>query len=714
MTEIIQLITSVIVFHLILGSLLVLLASQYIAKSRINAATRHSTWLSVLLVLILMPASTLNPFNRVEIPENNPDAVKTQSSHLDTVVKTDFRNALSPQSENAFESTSTAGLKRSFSDMLASVRTIESRIFDVLSSTLGKFALVNWILGLLLCSIVVGAFVKLMVFAIAYIKLQSLFRTSEAANQCWKEKTQRLMRFVGLTKCPSLRTHEAITSPLSCGLFKPWIVLPKAWVDCESVDPEFVNQALIHELAHIKRYDPFVALFQSFISIFTFWHPGINYVNRQIRFERELACDDWVIASSSPNKSKEIKSFATNLLAIATAMPQGAEKHSLSVGCVQSSWGLGARLAILLDRQANHSNRIQSRQYNIFLAVILVFLLISVLIWPAIPVSNAAISTFSNTQLVILETRSQQYETLQTEQGTSTELNDAIINVETADQLLGGGNEGAIQSMADGRSQEPSIDSNSTAITSDSKPVPEPQSTSFTTPDGITDVDSGTAEYEEVGRRELDSTPPAPIASVTPFQEPSAHRQIEISTLRPARSKPSDGFFANAEVPETVVDLELTDVWQPIEGNPNLNRKTTTTQAVNEGNSQIALLDEISKNELLRQIESTEEEFYRVFNSNSIEKSLTIICGKYRPTNSHISHSYCEPKFLIDSRSENMQSKFIHRDFSQVTTNTIVNNNRENFQRLTEEMNALLARNEYFRGLNATLRAMRARLEKIQ
>jgi len=54
---------------------------------------------------------------------------------------------------------------------------------------------------------------------------------------------------------------------------------------------------LAHELAHIRRYDHLVNLLQRLIEAFLFFHPGIWYVSRRLRVERELCCDDCVLAA---------------------------------------------------------------------------------------------------------------------------------------------------------------------------------------------------------------------------------------------------------------------------------------------------------------------------------------------------------------------------------------------------------------------------------
>ena len=54
---------------------------------------------------------------------------------------------------------------------------------------------------------------------------------------------------------------------------------------------------LAHELAHIKRHDYLVNLFQLVAETLFFYHPVVWWTSKQIRIERELCCDDIAVQS---------------------------------------------------------------------------------------------------------------------------------------------------------------------------------------------------------------------------------------------------------------------------------------------------------------------------------------------------------------------------------------------------------------------------------
>ncbi len=59
-----------------------------------------------------------------------------------------------------------------------------------------------------------------------------------------------------------------------------------------------VEAILLHELAHIRRFDYLVNLLQRAAEGLLFYHPAVWWMSRVIRAERENCCDDVVVAMS--------------------------------------------------------------------------------------------------------------------------------------------------------------------------------------------------------------------------------------------------------------------------------------------------------------------------------------------------------------------------------------------------------------------------------
>ena len=86
-----------------------------------------------------------------------------------------------------------------------------------------------------------------------------------------------------------------MTVPAVVGVLRPMILLPPSLLT--GLSPTDVEAILIHELAHIRRWDLLINLAQRIIEALLFVHPVVWYISHRISVERENACDDLVLAS---------------------------------------------------------------------------------------------------------------------------------------------------------------------------------------------------------------------------------------------------------------------------------------------------------------------------------------------------------------------------------------------------------------------------------
>ncbi len=133
-----------------------------------------------------------------------------------------------------------------------------------------------------------------------------------------------------------LCTSEQLKVPTAIGLMKPAVVLPR-WVMQELSVPE-LNQILLHELAHLRRRDDWTNLIQQVVRALFFFHPAVWWIEKKIALEREMACDDAVLAETeSPRAYAEClahlaqRSFVHRSLALAQAALGRIRQISLRV-----------------------------------------------------------------------------------------------------------------------------------------------------------------------------------------------------------------------------------------------------------------------------------------------------------------------------------------------------------------------------------------------
>lgn len=87
-----------------------------------------------------------------------------------------------------------------------------------------------------------------------------------------------------------LRVH----GPAVIGWFRPVMLLPVQALTGLSEDQ--LRLVIAHELAHIKRLDAFVNVFQIAVETLLFYHPAVWWLNSRIRAEREHCCDEIAVS----------------------------------------------------------------------------------------------------------------------------------------------------------------------------------------------------------------------------------------------------------------------------------------------------------------------------------------------------------------------------------------------------------------------------------
>ena len=99
-----------------------------------------------------------------------------------------------------------------------------------------------------------------------------------------------------------------------------------------------MNTILLHELAHLRRRDDWTNLVQKILGALLFFHPAVWWIEKKLALEREMACDDLVLASTtSPRAYAEClvslaeKSFLRRGLALAQAAVDRLRNVSLRV-----------------------------------------------------------------------------------------------------------------------------------------------------------------------------------------------------------------------------------------------------------------------------------------------------------------------------------------------------------------------------------------------
>jgi Zn-dependent protease with chaperone function len=134
----------------------------------------------------------------------------------------------------------------------------------------------------------------------------------------------------------TLCVSDDLRVPTAIGFAKPLVVLP-SWTTRELSTLE-LNAILLHELAHLRRRDDWTNLVQKIVGALLFFHPAVWWIEKKLALEREMACDDLVLAqTTSPRAYAEClvslaeKSFLRRGVALAQAAVDRLRSVSLRV-----------------------------------------------------------------------------------------------------------------------------------------------------------------------------------------------------------------------------------------------------------------------------------------------------------------------------------------------------------------------------------------------
>jgi beta-lactamase regulating signal transducer with metallopeptidase domain len=177
-----------------------------------------------------------------------------------------------------------------------------------------------------------------------YSRVAQLARCGLAADEGPASVTlQQAALDLQLDRAPDLLLTSQITSPFLFGTVRPRIVLPSR-VFTDLTEPQ-LRAVLAHELVHFKRRDTWIGWLQVIAQSVFWFHPFIWWSNRQLRHERECACDEMVLRLGQIDPS----SYAHCIVQVLTA----ARGKSVAGGSLVGVFEQGTKLQNRLEEIMN-------------------------------------------------------------------------------------------------------------------------------------------------------------------------------------------------------------------------------------------------------------------------------------------------------------------------------------------------------------------------
>ncbi len=159
------------------------------------------------------------------------------------------------------------------------------------------------------------------------------------------EEAERVGRRLGVS-VPAIRVLPSLGTPLLWCLGRPVLLVPDDLL--ESLDRGRWPAILAHELAHLRRLDPWVRRLELLAGLVWWWNPLYWHTRRRLDFEAELACDAWVLWALPDDRL----TYAESLIQIGSSKFLAATPAP-SLGVAGSARSFERRLTMILgDRVA--------------------------------------------------------------------------------------------------------------------------------------------------------------------------------------------------------------------------------------------------------------------------------------------------------------------------------------------------------------------------
>jgi beta-lactamase regulating signal transducer with metallopeptidase domain len=149
-----------------------------------------------------------------------------------------------------------------------------------------------------------------------------------------------------------LLVSDDVRVPTALGFLGPAVVLP-TWA-LRDLSADELRMIVLHELAHLRRWDDWTNLAQKFVKALFFFHPAVWWIDSRLALEREIACDDMVLEQTA-----NARTYAASLVSVAEKVV--AAKMRMGRALAQNALGrvreVSLRVAQILDTNRARTNR---------------------------------------------------------------------------------------------------------------------------------------------------------------------------------------------------------------------------------------------------------------------------------------------------------------------------------------------------------------------
>ena len=324
------------------------LAGRFLARR--SAAARHLAWaVSVLAVLALPGVAALLPAVDVPLPAPSAEEASAQRPLASGYVAGGPPTATAPGVRTttpelpAVDSGTAAGAAPGAAITPGAAAASEPPQAGAWRLLRG----IDWI-GLALSTWLTGTVLLLLRGASGRLSRHRLLRSSAPAPETWLELVEGAPETLRVRRSLRLRVSPEAAVPMTWGVFRPVVVLP---AEARSWSLPRLRNALLHELAHVRRQDVLVQSAAELVCALAWIDPLAWLARRRLCREAEHAADDALLAAGV-----RASLYAGHLLETARGLCRRHAPVPVPAAMAMArSHGVSERIGAVLDEGRNRT-----------------------------------------------------------------------------------------------------------------------------------------------------------------------------------------------------------------------------------------------------------------------------------------------------------------------------------------------------------------------
>jgi beta-lactamase regulating signal transducer with metallopeptidase domain len=317
---------------------------------RRSAAARHVIWTLACIGAIALPImSGVLPSWTVNVPSLLAPSFSEQPAHDQTNTA---GRAIAPASASAMASTTLAMLANDFPDLagVAEISGVAHASAPVTAAEAAPPASTSshrpTVLAVLLWVWLAGFVAVLLHMMTVMLRTHHLARAARiVTDPAWNGLLARMRAHLGLRRSVTVVRSDRVSTPAAWGIVHPIVIIPS---DTECWTEEQRRLVLLHELAHVERWDCLAYTVAQITCAVHWFNPLAWWARYRLRVERERACDDRVLGHG-----ERASAYAEQLVAVAYS--HHGLRHQLNALPMARTSQLEDRVRRILDRSAGRN-----------------------------------------------------------------------------------------------------------------------------------------------------------------------------------------------------------------------------------------------------------------------------------------------------------------------------------------------------------------------